>query len=422
MRMLLVAAGVVFLAAAGLAQRRDVFVTSRDHPAIAYGATPANDAAAQLNQRLQNGTAHLTFEEDAGYLRSLLDALDVPTASQALVFSKTSFQGDLITMRNPRAVYFNDTVSVGWVRGGELLEISAQDARQGVVFYTLEQKRQDRPQLVRDDQCLACHLSWDTLGVPGLMMMSTLPRADENAYAAGFLTDHRSPFGERWSGWYVTGNAGRHLGNRPVTPDELKRSTVAAPARALRSLEGLFDLKGFPTPYSDAAALMVLAHQTHVTNLMTRVGWEARIAQEGGSDGATRVRDAAADLVDYMLFVDEPALPAPVDGDSGFAAAFASAGPRDERGRSLRELDLTRRLMRYPCSYTIYSPAFDALPTIARDAVFARLWAVLSGRETGAKYKVLAPADRQAVIDILRATKPDLPAYFLTSNTTIVAK
>jgi hypothetical protein len=220
----------------------------------------------------------------------------------------------------------------------------------------------------------------------------------------------------------VTGNAGRHLGNRPVTPDELQRSTVAMPARPLRSLEGVLDLKGFATPYSDAAALMVLAHQMHMTNLLTRAGWEARLAGAASSEADARVRDAAVDLVDYMLFVDEPPLQAPITGDSGFAAAFASAGPRDDKGRSLRQLDLTRRLMRYPCSYMIYSPAFDALPATAKDAVLRRLWAVLSGRETGAKYKALASADRQAVLEILRATKPDLPDYFLTSNTTIVAK
>jgi hypothetical protein len=245
------------------------------------------------------------------------------------------------------------------------------------------------------------------------MMLSTLPRPDENAYANGFVTDHRSPFGERWSGWYVTGNPGaRHLGNIPVTPAELKRSTIASPTRPVKSLDGVIDLKGYQSPHSDVVALMVLAHQTRMTNLLTRIGWEARLAAKGGADGAARVREAAIDVADYMLFVDEPPLTGKVEGVSGFAERFSMQGPRDGKGRSLRQLDLTRRLMRYPCSYMIYSEAFDALPPLARDAILARMKRILSGEATEPRYKALSPADRQAVLEILLATKKNLPASF----------
>ena len=67
--------------------------------------------------------------------------------SQALVFSKTSFQAPLINYRNPRAVYFDDTVAVGWVRGGEIIEVAAQDPNQGVIFYALEQQQTPQPVL-----------------------------------------------------------------------------------------------------------------------------------------------------------------------------------------------------------------------------------------------------------------------------------
>jgi hypothetical protein len=87
-------------------------------------------------------------------------------------------------------------------------------------------------------------------------------------------------------------------------------------------------------------------------------------------------------------------------------------GPHDGKGRSLKQLDLERRLMRYPCSYMIYSEAFDALPAEARDAVYKRLWQILSGTEKGSKYAPLSLADREAVSEILRATKKNLPAYF----------
>jgi hypothetical protein len=60
----------------------------------------------------------------------------------------------------------------------------------------------------------------------------------------------------------------------------------------------------------------------------------------------------------------------------------------------------------------IYTPAFDGLPQAAKDAVYGRLWEVLSGREAGARYRQLTLQDRQAIVSILRETKPGLPAYF----------
>jgi hypothetical protein len=183
--------------------------------------------------------------------------------------------------------------------------------------------------------------------------------------------------------------------------------------RELASVQGLFDLKGYLTPYSDVAALLVLNHQTYMTNLITRVGWEARVADASPSpDAQSRVVEAAHDLVDYMLFIDEEPLPHPVTGASGFAAKFSAQGPFDSHGRGLHQLDLQHRTMKYPCSYMIYSDAFDALPAAAKQAVYARLWAVLSGRDSDKRYARLTQADRNAIIAILRDTKKDLPGYF----------
>jgi hypothetical protein len=160
-------------------------------------------------------------------------------------------------------------------------------------------------------------------------------------------------------------------------------------------------------------ALLVLAHQTNMTNLITRTGWEARLAAASPSaDALARVREAATDLVDYLLFIDEAPLVAPVKGGSGFTERFGMEGPRDRQGRSLRDFDLRRRMFRYPCSYMIYTPAFDGLPPLARDAVYERMWEVLSGREKRPRYTVLSAADRRAIVEILRDTKSGLPAYF----------
>jgi hypothetical protein len=404
--------------AVALEQRTDVFVESSNHPAISYRTAPVHNAVADLDQRLQQGSTRLAFDRDTGYLRAALDALKIPIESQVLVFSQTSAQAKQIGPRNPRAVYFDDTVAVGWVRGAGVLELAAHDRQQGVVFYTLDQTPADAPRLKRDNSCLLCHLTWDTLGVPGLQMLSTFQMSDDpNAYAGGIVVDHRSPLSQRWGGWYVTGKAGfapPQLGNIPVVVPaaELEKPRRSPP---LESVAQQFDTTGFPSRHSDVAALMVLAHQAHMTNLLTRVGWETRVADAAGLGSGRvppRVREAAGDLVDYLLFVDETPLAGRIEGASGFAERFAAGGPRDGKGRSLRQLDLRQRLLRYPCSYMIYAPAFDALPRAAKNIIYSRMWQILSGEEKGARYARLAPADRQAIVEILRDTKSDLPDEF----------
>ena len=423
------AAAAVLLGVAAIVtvhgQPANAFRASRDHPAIAYSTGPVDNAIVDLNRRLQRGEAQLQFDERSGYLQSVLDLLDIPVESQVTVFSPTSNQANLISSANPRAIYFRDDVSVAWVRGGAELEAAVQDVRQGTIFYDLQQAADASQGFERDDQCLACHLTWETLGVPGLQVLSTFPlTSDPNAYATGFVSDHRARLDDRWGGWFVTGRHApfAHMGNVEVTDVEDPNATIGVPRPELPSLEGLFDLDGFPSAHSDIAALMVLEHQAHMTNLITRVGWEARRVLfrdhgagvvSAGSDGPESVlRDAAIDLVDYLLFVDEAPLSRPVEGSTAFAAAFAARGPRDSRGRSLRELDLEHRLMRYPCSYMIYTPAFDALPAPALDAIYRRMWAILSGDEQGRPYDRLSEADRRAVVEILIDTKPGLPEYF----------
>jgi len=415
-----VAALIGFVGAVVSAQRRDVFIQSRDHPAIRYSDGGMDNAVARLNERLSSGAARLTYDGGNGYLQSLLDALGVPVSSQTLVFSKTSFQADLITMHNPRAIFFTDAVAVGWVRGADILEIAATDRRQGTLFYTLTQKAPGESAgpvvLERKTECLACHLSWDTLGVPGLMTTSMYPLPDDpNAYANGFSTVQGSPLEQRWGGWWVTGDTGgaQHMGNIPVMPEEKNLGRPRNPKAPLPSVTGFFDLKGYPAPTSDVVALLVLAHQTQVTNLITRVGWEARVAEaQPSADASARVREGAGDLADAMLFLDEAPLAGPVRGSSGFAESFGTQGPFDTQDRSLRALDLRTRLFRYPCSYLIYGEAFNALPAAAKQAVYARLWDVLSGRDTRKISQHLTAADRQAVLQILRETKPDLPESF----------
>jgi hypothetical protein len=239
----------------------------------------------------------------------------------------------------------------------------------------------------------------------------------------GSLVDHRTPLEDRWGGYYVTGaTAGvRHLGNAFVTDEEDPSRMVTARTLQVRSLEGRFDIGHYLSPHSDVGALMVFDHQMYMMNLITRVGWEARSALYDKAHGRQAdaekiVRENAEEFVDYLLFIDEAPLALPIQSgvvlrSSAYAKAFTALGPFDRKGRSLRELDLQHRLLRYPCSYMVYSEAFNGLPSSAKAAIYGRLWQVLSGKAEGDKYKRLKPADARAIIEILRDTKTELPAY-----------
>ena len=266
---------------AARAQPTDVFQGSLDHPAISYLTAPLTDPVAALNEQLEQGSLQLAFDNDTGYLRATLDALKISVDSQSLVFSKTSAQAKLITLENPRALYFNDTAAVGWVRGADVLELAAHDPKQGVVFYTIVQTPSSAPRFARNNSCLLCHVAWETLAVPGILALSTFQMSDDPlAYASGFVVDHRSPLDKRWGGWYVTGKAGsvQHVGNIPVVVPAEELKEEPGPTPQLESVAGLFDTGGYPSLYSDVVALMVMEHQTHMTNLMTWLGWEARVA------------------------------------------------------------------------------------------------------------------------------------------------
>jgi hypothetical protein len=400
------------------AQRGGQFMGSADDPAIAYSTAPVSNIVDDLNRKLEDGSVALTFDGRSGYLQSVLDALKLPADSQLLLFSKSSLQGRLISPSNPRALFFNDRVALGWVRDGDLLELAAHDEREGVVFYSLDQRATARPAFRREFRCLGCHMSGDTLGVPGLLMFSTAPET-RNQQMKIVTIDQRSPLAERWGGWFVTGASGaaRHLGNQ-VPALEGHPGDVT-------SVAGLFDPDGYRAMSSDIAALLTFSHQTHMINLLTRASWEARAADPAqhdqtpvapGQEGLVEemLSGIAAEVVDYMLFIDEAPLAKAISDRSRFAERVSANGPRDRKGRSLYELDLKTRLMKYPCSYLIYSPAFDALPPLAKTLIYRRLWQVLSGDAREPRYRSLSLADRRAVVEILKDTKPNLPAYFAT--------
>lgn len=393
---------------------------------IRYSQAEPSNCVSRLIDQLKSCDAKLEFDEQFGYLRSLLTALDVPTTSQVLVFSKTSFQRHRIGPRTPRALYFNDDVYIGYCHEGDVLEISAVDPDLGAVFYTLEQDAELAPRFRRQtDNCLICHGSSQTKEVPGHVVRSVfsdaagLPVLSSGTYRV----DQTTPLKNRWGGWYVTGTHGdqQHLGNL-IVRGRMDRDRVDNSAGLnLVTLEGRFDTSKYLTPHSDIAALMVLEHQTDAQNLITRASfltkqamhYQASLNRELKEPAdhmwdstKSRIKSAGEPLVEYLLMSGEAELSAPIRGTSGFAEEFAQRGPLDSKGRSLRDLDLNTRLFKYPCSYLVYSPSFAALPCEVKDYVQRRMREVLRGEDKSEKFQHLSAADRQAIGEILAETLP----------------
>jgi hypothetical protein len=403
-----------------------------DREPINYSNADARNTVERLQARLDDGRAKLTYEEGTGYLRSLLRELNVPQSSQMLVFSKTSLQRQRINPRTPRALYFGEDAYVGFCQKGDLLEVSADDPRLGTVFYSLSQKKNAKPRLQRQtDNCLICHASSFNQGYPGHLARSVfadslgLPLLASGTYRI----DHGSPLHQRWGGWYVTGTSGKqtHLGNLIVRgqprPEDIDNSANVNVVK----LDRYVKTAPYLTPHSDIVALMVLEHQTEMHNRLTRANFQTRIALHDEAEfnkalgrpadyrsenTLSRIKNAGEPVVQYLLFREEAQLTDAIKGTSGFAEEFVKRGPRDRRGRSLRDFDLKRRMFVYPCSYVIYSEAFDALPAPVKDYVLRRLWEVLSGKDTSKEFAHLSAKDRRAIVDILRETKSNLPDYW----------
>ena len=395
-----------------------------------YNTAPTNNPVFRLQKLLDTGELTLSHDEHYGYLPSVLDALKIPKSSQMLVFSQTSFQLRRIAPSHPRAVYFGDNTYIGWVQDGDVLEMSTVDPHQGAIFYTLDQTENPEPRFVRDrGQCITCHASSRTQGVPGHLVRSVFPDLNGRPLLGSgtFVTDHRSPFEKRWGGWYVSGTHGqmRHMGNAIArdrgNPEDLDREAAAN----VSDLSNLVNVRPYLSPHSDLVALMVIEHQSQMHNFITNANYEARSAlhYDGVMNKALdrpdnyksdttirRLAKASERLVQYMLFVDEFKLTSPVQGTSEFAAEFAARGIRDKEGRSLRDFDLQRRLFKYPCSYLVYSDAFMTLPDPIKHRVYGRLHDVLAGVDQSPEFAHLSSTDRQAIRAILNDTHAEFHA------------
>ncbi len=374
-------------------------VSARDplphgNPAIGYHET-GGDLLATLDAKLAAGDAALGRRPVTGYLEALLDELDVPVESQLLVFSKTALNVRHVKPTTPRAVYFNDDVYVGWVPGARDLEISVDHPSKGGVFYTLSQDPEKPQRFVRQQRCLACHASSNTVGVPGHVARSFLVDDKGRPQSGYSRVTHDMPFERRFGGWYVTGTFGgaTHLGNLRNPQDEQAREDDPRYRIDVADLSNVADLSDYPSTHSDAVAHLVLHHQLHGRNLITRVGYEARLGVRS---------DAEEQLLRYLFFVDEPAFPGPVTGTAKYREWFESV-EGDEP--TLRTLNLKTRLFENRLSYLVFSNSFQSLPANVRERLWKRIDAVLAGANPTPEFARISAEERKRIRTIVAARR-----------------
>jgi hypothetical protein len=225
------------------------------------------------------------------------------------------------------------------------------------------------------------------------------------------LVTHRTPLLERWGGWYVTGSSEdqAHRGNLigKAAYERLEKSGRGA--GNISDLAQFFPVDEYPAAGSDIVALMVLEHQSHMHNYITRLHYDARLAlQQFGHLNYMKGKIDA--FLRYLLFTEEARLTAPVKGNTEFTKNFSALGPKDRQGRSLRDFDLQTRLFKYPCSYMIYSESFDALPLQLKETIYQRLWNILNGNNSATDFQNIPLETRAAVREILVQTKHAFPS------------
>jgi hypothetical protein len=368
---------------------------------VDYLSAATTDHVARLMADVAAGKATLAHDESGGYLPALLKALDVPVESQLLLFSRTSLQARHIGPQNPRAIYFTDEVTVGWIPDAPIIEVMAQDPVKGSVFYSIPQTADGFHPRREPTRCNGCHSTVRSAGVPGFLV-----RSFETDLRGGPLTgkariSHASPIEDRWGGWFLTGTTPKqpHRGNLLGKDDFERHAAEPLHRGALAELSSLTDLKRYPTKSSDVAAALVFDHYGDTYNLLMRVNAEQRLGKPlKGMDN----------LVTALLLMDEAPLIGPITGEGGFASRYLQQGPRDAQGRSLRELDLDRRVFKWGVSPLVYSQTFGDLPEQAHREVQTRMTALLDGSAewTGPERSETV---RRTALEILRETIPDWP-------------
>ncbi len=383
-----------------------------DRPEHDYWNRPLNDDFSRLKEKLEAGELPLDYRSEKGFLVSLLGALRIPVSSQTMVYSTTSLQLRLINIRNPRTLYFNEDLYVGFIPGGRI-EVIALNPELGGIFYIFDIPRGKRTVRVeRSTRCMNCHANEDTGHVPGLLAKSVIPGSNGGSLRAFRIgqSGHSIPLSERFGGWHVTGadSLEEHHGNQTgaFVGGKLITYQIRPGTR--------FSWQRYPVNTSDILPHLILEHQIGFVNRVLEAGYRTRayLREDRGSLSAGHETDLSgqADLLTrYILFADEAELPkGGFEGDSAFKSDFLKQGKNGKSGMSLRELDLRTRIFKYRCSYMIQSAVFRALPTEMKGRVFRRLRRALGGDDRNFSY--LKPEERAAILDILKSSVPGFAA------------
>lgn len=389
-----------------------------DRPPTSYSETQPNDPVSAVQQKIASGELKMEWDDKFGYLPAVLAAFGVPKSSQTLVMSKTSLQRRHISPENPRALYFNDDVYIGYIPGAPVMELSSVDPKLGGTFYFLEQDRVRKPKFVRSTDCLSCHGGQRSLGVPGHFVRSVPTDPTGELITLEEVRDitQCTPLKDRWGGYYVTGKHGTqpHRGNLIGEKDIARFNEEPLFKGNITDLSSYFDTSKYYGTGSDILALMILEHQAHMHNYVARLNIEAR--QMLAAYGHVRYMRSQVDaFLRYLLFTEEFPLVSLIDGNPEFVKDFTANAIRDSKGRSLRDLDRKSRLFKYPCSFLIYSPSFDAIAAPIKDVLLQKLHDILTGKNEDPQYARLTPGDRKAILEILLETKKNLPDYWRKS-------
>jgi hypothetical protein len=256
---------------------------------------------------------------------------------------------------------------------------------------------------------MLCGLS----GSSSLITQSVFPDPDGNPLLLPGLTppptDHSTPFEQRWGGWYVTGLHGsqRHMGNAVVPNPYRSPDLEQDGTQNLTSLIQKVDLHPYLAQTSDLVALMTFEHQVRMsTSSPKSAGARAPAAPNLDGADAERLNAIIEETLRYMLTVEKRLFRNP---SRCRHSRDVSARPSRRQGRSLRDFD-PKRIFRYPLSYAVYSAAFGRSGT-AKAKLYQRLYDILTNQDTEG-FARLSTIDRQAIVEILRETKPDLPGYW----------
>ena len=381
---------------------------------VDYSGKRIDDAITQALERNGDVLKSVKPESRSGFLKAVLQFLNVPVESQLLVFSKTARVQPPVGPKSPRAIYFNDDVMVGWTPTSRELEIVAIDPFKGAIFYGVKQPRNVAGNSAgavggdiagihfeRNDGCLSCHASRSTLQVPGLMLKSFVTDGEGRPLNGFSHISHESPYERRFGGWYVTGSPQGlvHRGN--VFGLEAANQNRREPGfrAVLQAPVAVEEPDGYMAETSDIVAHLVFSHLTEGINLLTRVGLEARL----------NVRSDAEDrLVRYVVFADEPPLPASIDRSlSAFAGRFEAVSGSDSGDPGLRTLDLETRLLKYRLSWLVGHRSFRELPVECRSRLIDRFKAGLQSGQPEKLFGHVSEEERRTALKIAQASYPE---------------